>query len=292
MTVLVDPAEATLIEAVRDCDALLVRTSSAVTERVIDAALRLRVIGRGGTGLDNIDVEAARRRGIAVVHTPEASTDAVADLTVGLMLALVRRVMPCDDAVRLGRFDEMRAAYCAAELKDLTLGIVGMGRIGKAVARRCVCGFGMRVLYNDIVDVGPLDFDAHRSEKPELYRQSDVVSLHVPLTDLTRGLIDGGALAGFKKGSYLVNTSRGAVVDLEALAASLEGGWLAGAALDVFEPEPLPPEHPLLAAPNTLLTPHIAARTKRSLDRMNAVVEDVIGVLCLGTSGSTAHIIR
>ncbi len=271
--------EGTLKSAVRNCDALLVRTFARVTRAVLDDAKRLRVIGRGGVGLENIDLEAARERGIAVVYTPAASTEAVADLTVGLMIAVLRRIAEGDAAVRGGGFARDRERLIGPELADLTLGIVGLGRIGRAVARRCRHGFGMRVLYNDIVAVGLLDFAATPVTKEQLYRQADVVSLHVPLTPETRGLIDEKAFSIFKPGAILINTSRGAVVDSDALACALGRGAPAGAALDVFDPEPLPPGHPLLTAPHTLFTPHVGARTPGSLGRMNAVVEDVIRVL-------------
>ena len=271
--------EGTLKRAVRDCDALLVRTSARVTRAVLDDAERLRVIGRGGVGLENIDIEAARKRGIAVVYTPAASTEAVADLTVGLMIAVLRRIAEGDAAVRGGGFARGWEQFLGRELANLTLGIVGLGRIGRAVARRCWHGFGMRVLYNDIVDVGLLDFVATPVTKEQLYRRADVVSLHVPLTPETRALIDEKALSIFKPGAILINTSRGAVVDSDALARALGRGAPAGAALDVFDPEPLPPGHPLLSGPHTLFTPHVGARTPGSLSRMNAVVEDVIRVL-------------
>ncbi|MHC4696356.1 MAG: NAD(P)-dependent oxidoreductase [Planctomycetota bacterium] len=271
--------EATLAEAIPDCDALLVRSSARVTRALLDRAKRLRVIGRGGVGLENIDLEAARERGIAVVYTPAAATDAVADLTVGLLIGLVRQIRWADTSVREERFREARERARFVELQGLTLGIIGLGRIGRAVARRCRHGFGMPILYNDIVFPGHLDFVATPVSKDELYGQADVVSLHVPLTEQTRHLIDDGALAHFKPGSLLINTARGAVVDSEALVEALCSGRLGGAALDVFEPEPVPAGHPLQRAPNTLFTPHIGARTRAGLSRMNAVVDDVIGVL-------------
>jgi len=271
--------EARLKEAVADCDALLVRTRTAVTRSVIESATRLRVIGRGGVGLENIDVDAARQRGIAVVYTPHASTDAVADLTVGMMIALVRNIGRCDAMVRKGQFWEARGGSCTREMSELTVGIVGMGRIGQAVARRCRNGFGMTVLYNDIVSPGWLDFVSTPVSKGQLYARADVVTLHVPLTDSTRKLIDAAALNQFKKGSVLINTSRGGVVNSLALAEALEAGTLGGAALDVFEPEPLPTGHPLLLAPNTVFTPHIGSRSVAGLARMNDVVEDVVRVL-------------
>ena len=271
--------ERSLEMGVRECDALLVRTYSKVTRAVLDQARRLRVVGRGGVGLENIDVDAARERGIAVVYTPAAATDAVAELTIGLMIALLRQIMAGDAAARHGGFEQARRTTGSRELSELTLGIVGLGRIGKAVARRCRHGFGMRVVYNDIISPGWVDFAAAPVGKEELYNVSDVVSLHVPLTDETRYLIDAAALAGFKPHAVLINTSRGAVVDSEALAHALTSGAIAGAALDVFDPEPLPPDHVLLKAPNTLFSPHVGARTAGGLARMNEVVEDVIRVL-------------
>ncbi len=271
--------EATLMEAVGDCDALLVRTRTAVTRAVIDKAKRLRVIGRGGVGLENVDVDAARERGITVVYTPSAATDAVADLTVGLMITLLRRIAASDVMIRNGLFAEARESSIGFELAELTLGIIGLGRIGKAVARRCRNGFGMTILYNDILPPGSIDFPATSVEKERLYRASDVVSLHVPLTKKTQHLVDDAVLAQFKEGAILLNTSRGAVVDSDALARALTESKLGGAALDVFDPEPLPIDHPLMKAPNTLFTPHIGARTHRGLTRMNAVIDDVIRVL-------------
>jgi phosphoglycerate dehydrogenase-like enzyme len=279
VTLLESTDEAALIEAVGDCHALVVRTATRVTRQVIERAGRLRVIGRGGVGLDNVDIAAARERGIEVVSTPGAATEAVADLTVGLILALVRRIVVGDAAVRAGGFVEERRTHRAAELSELTLGIVGMGRIGKAVGRRCYNGFGMRVVYNDIVDVEPVGLAAESMSKEALFRASDVVSLHVPLTGETRGLIDAAALAKFQRGALLVNTARGAVVDGAALADALASGRIGGAGLDVFDPEPPPVDHPLLTAPNTCFSPHVGARTRSGLSRMNGVVDEVIRIL-------------
>jgi D-3-phosphoglycerate dehydrogenase len=271
--------ESCLLEAVADCDALLVRTASRVTRRVLEAAPRLRVIGRGGVGLDNVDLDAARERGVTVVYTPGAATDAVADLTFGLMLSLVWNLRGCDTGVREGRFEAVRAAVRPRELSTLTLGIVGLGRIGQAVARRAAHGFGMRVLYNDLVDPGPLGFPATPVDKDRVFAESDIVSLHVPLTEATRGMVGEAALARFQPGAILINTSRGAVVDGNALDQALRSGRLGGAGLDVLDPEPLPADHPLLSAPNTVFTPHAGARTALAQARMNGVVEDVIRVL-------------
>lgn len=285
VTLLDHPDEPSLKDAVRDCDALLVRTYTKVTRAVLEGAARLRVIGRGGVGLENIDLDAARERGVAVVYTPAAATDAVAELTIGLMLTLLRQIIAGDAAVRQGGFQKARRTTCTRELSQLTLGVIGLGRIGKAVARRCRDGFGMRVLYNDIVAPGWIDFAATPVEKHDLYKASDVVSLHVPLTDQTRYLINAASLVEFKPHAVLINTSRGAVVDSEALAHALSSRVIAGAALDVFDPEPLPPDHVLMNAPNTVFSPHVGARTEGGLARMNDVVEDVIRVL----EGETPH---
>lgn len=276
--------EAALISAVGDADALLVRTYARVTAPVVAAARRtgrLKVVGRAGVGVDNIDVRAAHDAGIVVVNTPAACTDAVAELVVGLAVAVQRGIVWRDARLRQGEFASLRAGLPPnTELQHQTLGVIGMGRIGRAVGRRMHHGMGMRVVYFDIIDVGALPFPAVScGSAAEVYAQADVVTLHVPLTSLTRGMIGSDALAGFKKGSYLINTSRGPVVQAQALADGLCRGHLAGAAIDVFDPEPPPPDHPLLTAPNCILTPHIASRTFEGISAMNDVVDDVIAVL-------------
>ncbi|MCH7813366.1 MAG: hydroxyacid dehydrogenase [Planctomycetes bacterium] len=260
-------------------DALLVRSYAQVTVSVIEAADRLKVIGRGGAGLDNVDLAAARRRGIAVVYTPAAASDSVAEFTVGLMLALERRLVSAEALLRSGRFHEARAAAAGRELRGLTLGIVGMGRIGSSVGRICGAGLGMKVRYNDVVAITGLEYEAEPVDKARIWAESDVITLHVPLTGQTRHLVDVDVLQHVQPGATLINTSRGPVVDGAALAAALTEGRLAGAALDVFEPEPPDADHPLLSAPNVLPTPHLAARTREGSARMNDVVDDVMAVL-------------
>jgi phosphoglycerate dehydrogenase-like enzyme len=276
--------EAALIEAVAEADALVVRTYSEATAKVAKAAKtagRLKVVGRAGVGVDNIDVRAFVKAGIHVVHTPAACTDAVADLTVGLIISLQRRVVESDGRIRSGEFDELRSdAPKSSDLKAQTLGVIGMGRIGQAVSRRLRDGFGVKVIYHDIREKGLLPFAATALPSAEdVYAQADVVTMHVPLTDLTRGMISAKALSHFRPGSYLINTSRGPVVDGVALADALKSGQLAGAAIDVFDPEPPPMDHPLREAPNCILTPHIASRTIEGTRAMNDVVDDVIGIL-------------
>jgi lactate dehydrogenase-like 2-hydroxyacid dehydrogenase len=198
---------------------------------------------------------------------------------MALLLGLTWNLAGHNAAVRSGQFEQARGRAAPRELAGLKFGIVGMGRIGRAVARRAVHGFLMEVLYIDIADVGVLDFPARRVQPDELWTESDVVSLHVPLTSQTRQMIDRTALDQMKPSTVLINTSRGAVVDAPAVAEALRTGRLAGAGFDVFDHEPPPVNHPLLAAPNTLLTPHVGAKSERARKNMEAVVDDVICVL-------------
>lgn len=272
--------EQALIDAIPSCHALLVRTASQVTRKVIESAPNLKVIARGGVGLDNIDVQAAREHKVCVVYTPHAATNAVADLTFALILSLIWDLRSKDLAVRDGRFIEARNVASPRELRGLTLGIIGVGRIGRAVAHRAVNGFLMEVHYNDIMKPDPpLDLSAQAMEKDEVYQTSDIISLHVPLTEQTRGMIGAQTLAQFKPGAVLINTSRGAVVNLAEVHQSLRSGHLGGAGFDVYDCEPVPKNHPILEAPNTIFTPHIGARTACAQRQMNAVVDDVIRVL-------------
>lgn len=276
--------ETTLVDAVREADALVVRTYALINAKVIAAARqagRLKVIGRAGVGVDNIDVRAAAEAKIQVVNTPAASTYAVAELVVGLIVAMQRRIVAFDARVRQGEFASLRAGPAPTpELRHQILGVIGMGRIGRAVSERMRNGMGMRIMYYDIREVGYLPFAATRAESAEaVYAVSDVVTFHVPLTAKTKGMVNTAALARFKRGAYLINTSRGPVVNAVDLAAALTESRLAGAAIDVYDPEPPPPNHPLLSAPNCVLTPHIGSRSQEGLAAMNDVVDDVIAVL-------------
>ncbi len=279
VTVLPSVDADTLIKAVGSADALLIRSYAKVTREVIEAGKNLKVIGRGGVGIENIDLQAAHERNITVVYTPQASTRSVAEHALGLMLAVERQLTVCNQAARDGSFKQYRSKAQYRELGDCVVGIVGMGRIGSTFARMCSQGLGMRVLYKDIVDVGPFDFPAERTDKDQLFSEADIVSLHVPLTSETRGMIDSQVLSMFKPTSILLNTSRGAVVEEAALVEALKKGTLAGAGLDVFNTEPLAVNDPLLDAPNMVLTPHVAGRSECARKRMNDVVNDVIAVL-------------
>jgi len=245
-----------------------------LTDRV-DAALlarmpRLRVVSNYAVGVDNIDVAECTRRGIPVGHTPGVLTDAVADLTWALLLAVARGVFTAAEDARAGRWGLWSATrWLGADLAGRTLGIVGFGAIGQAVARRAR-GFGMRVLYTSRSPKpqAEIALAARRVPLAQLLQESDFVSLHVPLTPATRGLIREAELRRMKPSAYLVNMARGPVVDTDALVHALRQGWIAGAALDVTDPEPLPPSHPLYHLPNVIITPHIGSATYGTRERM------------------------
>src|SRR5919197_2897475 len=250
---------------VAGAEGLLSLVTDRIDAAVLDAAPRLRAIANMAVGTDNIDVEAAAARGIPVGNTPDVLTDATADLAFALLLALARRIVPGAEKVRAGEWRTWEpAADLGADLAGATLGIVGWGRIGQAVARRGE-GFGMHVIHSSRASGVPLE---------DLLERSDFVSLHVPLTPATRHLIDAGALALMRPTALLVNTSRGGVVDQDALREALHAGTIAGAALDVTDPEPLPPDHPLLDAPNLLVVPPVGAATVHTRARMAAMAVD------------------
>ncbi len=255
-------------------DAIIVRLFN-VTEAVLAAAPKLKVIGKHGVGVDNVDLTAATRLGIPVVFTPSALTmaNAVAEHAVQLMLALARQSVVADRLVREARFDDRRS-ITGIELSGKTLGIIGLGVIGTRVAEICHNGFNMQVLAYDPYhssQAGRLPITLVGSLR-ELLEQSDVVSLHVPATPETHHLVNAETLGYMRPSAMLVNTARGSVVDTVALSEALSRGHLYGAALDVFETEPPPIDHPILAAPRTLFTPHISSSTGAALERMAQLV--------------------
>jgi glyoxylate reductase len=262
------PPPAALHEAAADAEGLLTMLTDRVDAELLGAAPRLRAVANLAVGTDNIDLEAAAARGVAVGRTPDVLTDATADLAFALLLAAARRLTQGEAAVRAGDWVTWEpAGDLGVEVTGATLGIVGWGRIGQAVARRAG-GFGMDVIHSKPT---PLE---------ELLERADFVSLHVPLTPATRHLIDADALARMKPTAILVNTARGPVVDQRALAAALHAGTLGGAALDVTDPEPLPPADPLLDAPNVLVVPHIGSATVRTRSRMaDLAVDNLLAAL-------------
>ena len=268
-----------LAEIIGDYDAIIVRSATKVPREVIECGTRLKVIGRAGAGLDNIDVEAARERGVEVRNTPGANTVAVAEHTIGLMIALARHLVDAVNSVKAGKWEKKK--FMGMGLEGKTLGIVGYGRIGREVAKRARA-LGMNILVNQrrITPQLAVDTDIKAVDLNDLLAESDFVTLHVPLRPENVGMIGREQFARMKPGAFLINTSRGAIVDEDALLEALDSGHLAGAALDVFTQEPPPPDSPLVRHPHVICTPHIAAQT-REAQRAAAiqVAEQVIEVL-------------
>jgi len=254
------------LEELGALDALVVRGRTKVTEEILASGVpRLQVVGRAGVGVDNIDLDAARALGVSVVNAPHAATTAVAEHTLALMLALARRIPQADASMRRGEW--RKADFEGAELSGKVLGLIGVGRIGAALGERALA-FGMHVIGHDPL-VSAETIRGHGVEPVgfhELLSRADYISLHVPLTEATRGLIGAEALAKVKVGACLVCTARGGVVDEAALLAALDDGRLAGAALDVFAEEP-PGATALIAHPRVVSTPHIAAQTAEAQAR-------------------------
>jgi D-3-phosphoglycerate dehydrogenase / 2-oxoglutarate reductase len=252
-------SHAELLEAVPAYDALVVRGRTKVDGEVLDRGTSLKLVARSGTGLDNVDVERAKSKGVTVVNSPESLVEAVAEHVTLLMLAMSRHLVEADSGTRAGRWEKNQLT--GSELKGKTLGIVGLGRIGRRIGEIAKT-LGMSLLVYDVIAIPPevvsslgcrvVGFD-------EVFSGSDFITLHVPLTDQTRHMVDGGRLGKMKKTARLINTSRGGVVDEAALAATLSSGGISGAALDVFEKEP--PTGAILGAPNVILTPHIGGQT-------------------------------
>jgi glyoxylate reductase len=265
------PSRDELLAEARQADALLTLVTDPVDAALLDACPNLRAIANMAVGTDNIDTGAAAARGVAVGNTPGVLTDATADLAFALLLVLARRIVPAAAQVRSGEWRTWEPARdLGADLAGAVLGIVGWGRIGQAVARRAE-GFGMEIVHSSRSSGVPLE---------ALLERADFVSLHTPFTPETRHLIDAAALARMKETALLINTARGGVVDHDALRAALHAGAIAGAALDVTEPEPLPADHPLLDAPNLLVVPHVGSATVRTRARMaEMAVENLLAAL-------------
>ena len=251
------PAE--LITKIGGCDILVVRSATKVTKEVIDAGKQLKVIARAGVGLDNIDVEAAKARGIKVINAPEAPTVAVAELVLGMMLSWVRHLPQADASMKAGRWG--KAQLMGGELRGKTLGIVGTGRIGRAVGYKAKAFLMNLLAYDPIQSVEFMErTGAKYVDLEALLRESDFVTLHVPLTPQTKHMIGKRELGLMEASAVLINTSRGGVIDEAALAEALQQGKIAGACLDVYEKEP-PVDSPLLKLSSVVLTPHLGAST-------------------------------
>jgi D-3-phosphoglycerate dehydrogenase len=258
-----------LREAARDYDALIVRSQVAVDAALISSAPRLQVIGRAGVGVDNVDLDAATRAGITVVNAPTGNTIAAAEHTIALLFALARRIPAADASMRRGKWS--RSALQGVQLRGRTLGIIGLGKIGMAIAERAR-GLGMALLGSDpyVTAEQAALRGVELVEIAALLERSDAISVHVPLTRATTGLIDARALRRMKTGAFVLNVARGGIVDEAALHNALTSGQIAGAGLDVFEQEPLPATSPLWELDNVIMTAHYAGLTpaydQRALD--------------------------
>lgn len=279
------PPRGDLLAGVRGCSGIVSLLSDTIDAEVLDAAgPGLKVVSNFAVGVNNIDLAEAARRGIAVGNTPDVLTDATADIAVALLLAAARHVQTAADSVRRGEWKTWEpTGWLGCDLVGKTLGIVGMGRIGAAVARRLAGGWGMRVLYTSRSEKRLSDLPtAHRVPLDELLGSSDFVSLHTDLSPETRGLINRDRLSLMKPTAVLVNTSRGGVIDQDALVEALAAGRLMAAGLDVTDPEPLPADHPLVNLPNCIILPHIGSATIAS---RNAMAEICVDNLLAGLFG-------
>ena len=273
-----EDADSPLEEIIGGYDAIVIRSATKLTAGVIGRAERLKVIGRAGVGIDNVDLDAATRRGIVVANAPDSTVVSAAEHTIGLLVALARNIPQAHAALKEGRWE--RSRWGGVELADKTLGVLGFGRIGRQVARRAL-GLGMRVVGYDPF-VAPERFrelGAEHSESVDaVFGAADFLTLHLPLTDDTRGFVGAGAIAKMRDGVRIVNAARGELVDEAALADAIRSGKVAGAALDVFSAEPY--EGELLRLENVVTTPHLAASTDEAQDRAGLIVaEQVVAAL-------------
>jgi D-3-phosphoglycerate dehydrogenase len=269
---------ADLAAAIGDYDAIVIRSATKLTAELIERGERLKVIGRAGVGVDNVDVEAATRRGIVVANAPESTVTSAAEHTVGLLVALARNIPQAHAALKQGRWE--RSAWGGVELEGKTLGVLGFGRIGQQVARRAL-GLGMRVVAYDpfVAKERYRELGVERAETAEdVLRAAEFLTLHLPLTDETRAFLGAEAIAQLPDGARVVNAARGQLVDEEALVDALRSGKLAAAAIDVFGQEPY--AGPLLELENVVVTPHLAASTEEAQDRAGVIVaEQVVAAL-------------
>ncbi|HEU4658039.1 MAG TPA: phosphoglycerate dehydrogenase [Capillimicrobium sp.] len=278
------------LEHIADYDGLVIRSATQVTAEVIDRATNLKAIGRAGVGVDNVDVEAATKRGIVVANAPQSNVVTAAEHTMALLLALARNVPQAHASLVDGRWD--RSKFSGVELMDKTLGILGFGRIGQLVAQRAH-GFGMRVIAYDpfVGEDRYRDLGVEKADSPDaVYAVADFITIHLPKTPETESFLNAEAFAKMKDGVRILNVARGPLVDDEALKAALDAGKVAGAALDVFRSEPIT-EHPLFGYPNVVVTPHLGASTAEATDRAGyQAAEQVIAALTGGSVTTAVNV--
>lgn len=271
-----------LLERIPDYDAIVIRSATQITGEIIERADRLKVIGRAGIGVDNVDVESATKRGIVVANAPESNIVAAAEHTLALMLAQCRKVPQAHMSLTAGKWD--RSKFAGVEVYEKTLGILGFGRVGQLVAERAQA-FGMKVVaYDPYVGLERYrELGVERVERPEdLYARADIISLHLPQTAETENFLDDAAFALMKDGVRIVNVARGGLLDLDALQRAMDSGKVAGASLDVFPEEPFT-DHPILQNPNVVVTPHLGASTAEAQDRAGVITaEQVVAALTGG----------
>lgn len=270
------PPPEVILEKVQRVDGLLTMLTDSLIAAIIDNAPRLKVISQMAVGFDNIDIEAATRRGIPVGHTPGVLTETTADFAWALLMAAARRVAEADREVHQGIWRPWGPdVLTGVDVHGATLGIIGFGRIGKAVARRAI-GFSMKVLYNDPErdEAAEQELGVEYRDLDRLLQESDFISLHTYYTPEYHHLINRFCFEQMKDGAIFINTARGGLVDHQALQWALESKKLAAAALDVFEPEPIPRDHPLLQLPNLIITPHIASASARTREKMALIAAD------------------
>jgi D-3-phosphoglycerate dehydrogenase len=262
-----------LRELLLESDGLVVRSETKVTADVMDAATRLRVIGRAGVGVDNIDVPAATARGIIVMNAPDGNTITTAEHTIALLVALARNVAQANSSVKAAQWDRKR--FIGAELRGKTLGIIGLGRIGRAVATRAAA-LGMKIVAHDpfVGSEAGRDCEVETTGLDEVFSRADFLTIHTPLTPETRGLVNREAFEKMKQGARVINCARGGLVDEGALYDAITSGKIAGAALDVFEQEPPPADHPLLKLDEVIVTPHLGASTSEAQEAVALTVAE------------------
>ncbi|MHA1771119.1 MAG: D-2-hydroxyacid dehydrogenase [Candidatus Thorarchaeota archaeon] len=263
-----------IVEQIKGFDCIIVRSATKVTKEVIDAADKLRLVVRAGVGLDNVDQEAAKAKGVKVMNTPEAPTVSVAEMVFAHMFALARNMTLADSSMKDERWEKKKLK--GVELWQKTIGIIGFGRIGQEVARRANA-FGMHVLAYDVVDIDSVckELGAKKSSLEEILKEADYITLHVPLIPQTRGMIGEKEFKMMKKTAFIVNTSRGGVIDERALLKALEEGEIAGAGLDVFETEP-PTDWRLIKHSKIVATPHLASTTVEAQTRVGELTAEKV----------------
>ena len=273
-------AQEDIIDQAADVDAIIIRANGSVSEKVMAAAPKLKVVGRHGVGLDAIDMDAARQRGIKVVYTPQANKTSVAETFVALALMLAKKIRLADLALRDCRW-QARYQLIGTELREKTLGVLGFGRIGQQTARICKYGFAMKIVYVDLLAFPEADkeLDSTPVDRNTLFRQADFISINLPLQPDTRHYVHADLINLMKPTAFLINMARGPIWQEADVVAALQEQRIAGAGSDVYEVEPISADNPLLKLENFVGTPHMSAHTEEAMIRMSMVAKDVLAVL-------------